>query len=541
MARRRIDVWLLSLLALGAICSSFLAAAADVLSSCQLPGIAGAAKCGVVQVPENPAKPDDRKLDISVAVVPATQGRALPDPIVILMGGPAEDAISAAAYYAGTLATLHHDRDLVFIDQRGTGKSHRLGCDIYAGVDAAVLLRDVFPLAPIERCARELSKSANLTQYSYAHFSRDLEHVRKVLGYGPMNLFAGSYGTRAAQVFIRTYPDSVRTVIFHSVVPIDMAIPLPMAKAAQVAMDRVLKDCQGQPACHAAFPNVRNELTEVLQRLEAGNVTVTVPGAAGKVPLDRGRVAERLRSMMYRAEGAEHIPFVIHRAYLGDYRPIVDDILANAPEATNALSFGLFFSIACNEDVAFIREADIAPASEGTYLGDYRVRQQQAACTKWPKGSLPAGYREPIRSSLPVLFVSGDTDPASPLWFKEHAAKGFVNRAEVVMQNRGHTEWSDCVGDIYTRFVKAGSVAKLDTSTASRNPGVRSRPESRCAERRRDDPRRSIDLRRSNYACAARSLENMRLRRGPDDAPSPEAIRWRIRRRFFLDGFLELP
>lgn len=470
MARRRIAVRVLSLLAAVAIGSSSLAAADDVLSSCQLPGIAATAKCGVVQVLENPAKPEGRKLDISVAVVPATQGRALPDPIVLLMGGPAEDAISAAAYFAGTLATLHRERDLVFIDQRGTGTSHRLGCDIYAGVEPAVLLRDVFPLAPIERCARELSKNADLTQYSYAHFSRDLEHVRKVLGYGPVNLFAGSYGSRAAQVFMRAYPDSVRTVIFHSVVPIDMTIPLPMAKAAQVAMDRVMKDCQAQPACHAAFPNVRNELTEVLRRLDAGNVTVAVPGQSSKVPLDRGRVAERLRSMMYREEGAERIPFVIHRAYLGDYRPIVDDIFENAREATNAISFGLFFSIACNEDVAFIREVDIAPASEGTYLGDYRVRQQQAACTKWPKGSLPAGYREPIRSSLPVLFVSGDTDPASPLWFKEHAARGFVNRAEVVMQNRGHTEWSDCVDDIYTRFVKAGSARQLDTSTCKPEP-----------------------------------------------------------------------
>lgn len=89
--------------------------------------------------------------------------------------------------------------------------------------------------------------------------------------------------------------------------------------------------------------------------------------------------------MMYRAEGADRIPQAIHKAYLGDYRPIVDDLVSNAGAISSAISFGLFFAVACNEDVAFIREADIPAAIAGTYLGDYRVRQQQAACAHWPK------------------------------------------------------------------------------------------------------------------------------------------------------------
>lgn len=468
MAKRYIASGLQLLLSWTAI-SSLSFVHADVLSSCQLPDVAGPARCGVVEVPENPAKPEGRKLGIEVAVLPATEGRAAPDPILILMGGPGEDAIREAGYYAEALSSLRRDRDVLLIDQRGTGKSHRLTCDIYEGVEPAELFRDIFPQS-VERCARELSKKADLTQYSYAHFARDLEHIRKVLGYGPLNLSAGSYGTRAAQAFIRTYPDSVRTVLFHSVVPIDVAIPVPMAKSSQTAMDRVLKDCEARPACHAAFPNVRNELAEIMRRLDAGEVKVTVPGETTQVTISRGRVAERLRTMMYRAEGADSIPLMIHRAYGGDYQPIVDDILANARGAHTAVSFGLFFSVVCNDDVPFIRESDIAPASQGTYLGEYRVRQQQAACTKWPKSVLPAGYRDPVRSSVPALFVSGDTDPAISLEFTEHAAKGFPNRAMVVLKNRGHTEWPDCVGDIYERFVRAGSTAKLDTSTCKPEP-----------------------------------------------------------------------
>jgi pimeloyl-ACP methyl ester carboxylesterase len=459
-------VWLLTLVVL---CSSF-TVRADVLSACQLPGIKEQAKCGVIPVPENPAKPEARKLDIAVAVLPAKSGKALSDPILLLMGGPGEETIGAAADFAGWLEPLRHDRDILLIDQRGTGKSHRLGCDLYSGIDAAVLLRDVFPVAAVERCARELSKDADLAQYSYANFARDVEHIRRQLGYGSLNLFAGSYGTRAAQVLIKAYPASVRTAFLISVVPIDVTIPLPMSKAAQAAMDRVFKDCEAQPACRAAFPNVRNELGEVLHRLDTEEVKVSVAGQSTPVRLHRGRVAERLRSMMYRAEGADRIPQAIHKAYLGDYRPIVDDLVSNAGAISSAISFGLFFAVACNEDVAFIREADIPAAIAGTYLGDYRVRQQQAACAHWPKAPVSASYRDAVRTSIPTVFVSGDTDPASPLWFTEHAAKGFTNRAEIVLANRGHTEYLDCLAEIYRKFVAAGSVVKLDTSACKAEP-----------------------------------------------------------------------
>ncbi|GFE85663.1 alpha/beta hydrolase [Steroidobacter agaridevorans] len=458
--------WLLTLFAL---CGS-VGVRADVLSTCELPRLQEPAKCGVVQVPENPAKPDGRKLDIAVAVVPAMGGKALPDPILLLMGGPGEESMNEAAFYVEWLEPLRRERDILLIDQRGTGKSHRLGCDLYKDVGAAVLLRDVFPVASAERCARELSKDADLTQYSYEHFSKDIEHIRRLLGYGPLNLFAGSYGTRAAQVFIKTHGASVRTAMLVSVVPIDEPMPLPMAKGAQAAMDRVLEDCAAQSACHAAFPNVRNELSQMLHRLETEEVKVNVPGQATPVRLHRGRAAERLRSMMYRAEGAAQIPQVIHKAYLGNYQPIVEDIVSNASFIGSAISFGLFFSIVCNEDTAFIDDADIPAASAGTYLGDYRVRQQQAVCSRWPKASLPRGYRDPVRTSVPTVFVSGDTDPATPLWFAERMKQGFAQRAEVVLVNRGHTEYLDCVATTYQKFVAAGSVEKLDTSACKAEP-----------------------------------------------------------------------
>jgi pimeloyl-ACP methyl ester carboxylesterase len=439
------------------------AAETSVLKPCDIAGVAQSARCGVVAVPEDPSRPSGRQIPLAVVVIPATGGPALRDPIVPLMGGPGEEAITAAAEWAKRFASLRSDRDLLLLDQRGTGQSGGLLCDLYSADEAAINLRDFFPLPAVQRCAEKLRPLADLTQYSYVHFSNDLEHVRRVLGYGPLNLSAGSYGTRAAQVFLRLYPQSVRTVYMGSVVPIDVPIPLPLANAAQLAIDKTFVACAADPKCQAAFPNLSNEFRELLSRLQSG-VQVSIPGSGGVARLDRGRVAEWLRARLYRAESAAEVPWFIHQAYLGNWQPIVDGILSDAQrrDEGSANSFGLFFSITCNEDIPFIASQAVARNVAGTFLGDYRVRQQQAACKDWPKASLPAGYREPVRSSVPTLFVSGDSDPATPLWFTDHVARGFSNSAEVIQRDMGHTEWNDCVAQLYEEFVRSGEVRKLN-------------------------------------------------------------------------------
>ena len=248
-------------------------------------------------------------------------------------------------------------------------------------------LRDVFPPAAVKRCEQQLSTRADLTQYTYVNFANDLEQVRRGLGYGRMNISGGSYGTRAAQVIMRAYPESVRTAYLGSVVPVDVMTPLTMAKSAQVALDNTLNACAAEPACNTAFPNLRAEFQQVVERLDTGEVRVAIPGRSGTFPIHRGRVMEWFRSMNYRPSTAAELPWMIHQAFLGDFGPFVDGVLSNARNADAGLSFGLFFSITCNDDVAFMREEDIVRETQGTFLGDYRARQQQAACKQWPKVS----------------------------------------------------------------------------------------------------------------------------------------------------------
>jgi pimeloyl-ACP methyl ester carboxylesterase len=435
-----------------------------VLTSCRFADLARAVRCGSYTVPENPDKPGARRLSISVVVIPAVNAPALEDPIVVLQGGPGEDSISSAAYFAERFAPLLDDRDLLLVDERGTGKSGALPCNLYSSGDPAATLRDVFPVAAVKRCAQRLEARADLTQYTYDRFANDLEQVRRELGYSALNLYAGSYGTRAAQVYIRSFPASVRTAYLGSAVPMDASNPLPFAKTAESALELLFSSCSAETACRSAYPKLREEFNAVMLRLDSGTVRVSIPTRAEEATLYRGRVAEWMRSKLYRPKSATILPWMIHQAYAGDWSPLVKDLLSDAHDADPAFSFGLFFSITCSEDVAFIQEQDIATETKSTFLGDYRVRQQQAACQKWPTKTLPKDYRTPVHSTVPTLFVSGEADGGTPLWYADQVAAGFSNRLQVIVKGQGHTEWSDCLAQSYQQFVRGGAVKGLSPS-----------------------------------------------------------------------------
>jgi pimeloyl-ACP methyl ester carboxylesterase len=436
-------------------------AAAPTLVACTLPELEEPARCGTLDVPEDPERPAGRKITIAFAVIPATGGAALPDPIVPLYGGPGENVLSAAGYIARQLAGLRPSRDILLVDQRGTGRSGALNCRLFDPAAPDRSLQDFLPPDAVRACARELSTRADLTQYSYLHFAQDLERIREALGYAQYNLNAGSYGTRAAQAYLWSYPEGIRTVLLHSVVPPDVITPLSMAKSAQPQFEATLAACEADTACRAAYPRLRQEFDEVLDRLDAGAVRHSIPGAP-QATLHRGRALEWLRAKLYRPRTAAELPWLIHEAHRGNWSPFFDGILEQARGFDAEYSLGLWLSITCSDDVAFLEEAQVAPATENTYLGDYRVRQQQAACRLWPRAELPAGHRKPVQTSIPTMFVSGDLDAATPLSFTQRVAPGFTNRVEIVSHGQGHTEWNDCVDRLYRRFVETGQAAGIE-------------------------------------------------------------------------------
>jgi pimeloyl-ACP methyl ester carboxylesterase len=457
--------WIVAVLApaLAAAVASAAPAQPAPLAPCTIPGFSRPARCGMMEVPEDARHPRGRRLGLYVVVVPAADARAAqPDPIFFLSGGPGQAATDSVADIDGSLSIYNRERDLVFIDQRGTGRSAALKCVLLSPEHPEANLKDVYPPAAVERCVNDLRGRVDVSQFSFRHFSDDLEAVRKALGYGRVNLYGLSYGTRAAQHYMRAYPRSVRTAYLGSIVPIDIAAPLPFSRAAQAVLDRMFEACAAEPACAQAYPDLKQQFATVMARLDAG-VEVKVPGRDITAPLSRGRVAEYLRYLLYSTDSTAEVPRLIHRAYRGDWTPLVEGVFEQAGNFDKNFSSGLFLTLTCNEDVAFLKEEDIAPETRDTFLGDYRVRNQQAACAQWPKYPLAPRHRAALRSAVPTLIVSGDLDPATPVAFATHAAPGFSRRAEIILHGQGHSGWSDCADRAYQELIRSGSVKKVAT------------------------------------------------------------------------------
>ncbi|HEV7670377.1 MAG TPA: alpha/beta hydrolase [Thermoanaerobaculia bacterium] len=465
-----------AVLALAALASPALAADPSPVAPhpCKIEGVEVDVRCATLPVWENRETKTGRKIPINVVILPALGAEKLPDPIFYLAGGPGQGAATTAEGWARA-KELRARRDIVLIDQRGTGGSNRLDCKMFGEpTDLKLLASEFLKKSSVEQCRAELEKHADLAQYNTEYSVDDFDEVRAWLGYGKVNLFGGSYGTTSAQVYMRRHPGSIRAVILDGVAPVDEPIPLHHAAAGQRAVDLLFAECAADAACHAAFPNPGAELKEVMARVEKGvEVEVSDPRTKQlmKVRANRGVVAEGIRLFLYSVEedGKNSLPLRIHRAFLGDFRPLVESALASRLGLERAIDEGMWLSLTCAEDIPFITPSMAEKETANTYLGDFRVRTQTEACKVWPRSKISPGYRDLVRSDLPVLMISGERDPVTPPSFGERVAHGFPNGLHLIVPHGGHGADNDCVNGITLKFLDQASVKGLDTSCVAKS------------------------------------------------------------------------
>jgi pimeloyl-ACP methyl ester carboxylesterase len=450
------------------------------LAPCRVPGIDEELRCGTYEVWEDRQARRGRRIALNVLVLPALSPHPAPDAIVFFHGGPGAAATQAAGFLAPNRG-LRQRRDVLLVDQRGTGRSHPLDCDLYGagshtkGPDLKLLASDMFPPAAVRECRDRLEKDADLRLYTTAIAMDDVDEVRAWLGYPRLNLTGGSYGTRAAQVFLRRHPQVVRTVFLDGVAPVDEPIPLHHAYAGKRAVDLLFAECAADAACHAAFPNLGQELAAVMERIDRGvRVRIPDPSSGGTVEVtpSRGLVAEGLRFLSYDS-GARRLPLVVHQAYQGDLAQLVTLAVDRWVQLDRILAIGENFSVTCAEDLPFIDDAATARATAGTLLGDYRIRLQKRVCTLWPRGAVPPELHQPVRSEVPVLLFSGERDPVTPPEFGDRVARFLPNSLHVVVPHSGHGSIGTCTDGIVQRFVETASVKGLDTSCVAKTPPAR--------------------------------------------------------------------
>jgi pimeloyl-ACP methyl ester carboxylesterase len=439
-----------------------------VLHRCEVRQVTGAGRCGTYEVWENRDTRTGRRIALNIVVIPARSATPARDPVFWLDGGPGAAATRIApAAQSGFLAPLREDHDIVFVDQRGTGKSNGLWCDIGDNPDDLDrYFGKLLPLDEVRACRARLARIADLRLYTTPIAMDDLDEVRGALGYDKIDIVAASYGTNAAQVYLRRHGEHARTALLIGVATPGLKQPLPFAEGAQHALGYLYTDCTADSLCHGSFPDLHREFDEVLARFAHGPLPVTmidpVTGRMRRVLLERESYVERLRLLLYTTTLARFVPFIIHRAYEGDFVPFETLALRYDPAA--GLARGMYLAVTCAEGIPFISDSELVARSRDTFVGETRVRAHIAACREWPAGHVPPAFLQPVRSSVPVLMISGEVDGSTPPSLGQHALEFMPNGRQIRVRYYGHQLDSRCVWDIMRSFVERAAVGGLDTT-----------------------------------------------------------------------------
>jgi pimeloyl-ACP methyl ester carboxylesterase len=402
--------------------------------SCHLPGVEEALRCLTLPVPLEPGA--GATLMLHVTIAPALREGTRRDPLFVLAGGPGEAGSDVLPMLGTAFRHVRATRDIVFIDQRGTGLSGKLDCPPDADEDTA--LSDAEVDAALKRCIA--ASHAPFASYTTLHAARDIEQVRGALGYGKINLWGGSYGTRLAQVYARAYPAAVRTLILDAVAAPDQVIPAG-GRDAQTALDRLFDGCARDAACAAAYPTLRADYASLVRRLDAAPLPLSLPDPRTAVRIDTTMTSTRLldtvRSMLYAPADARRLPFLVHSAVEGRWQPF----LARRNLAADFASEGspatlLHLAVVCAEDMPRLTPAlaaqDASPLTRGI------TGRLRGVCETM---GVPAVAAPPVpaRIDAPALLLSGALDPVTPPHRALAAARHMGGHAQLfTAPNAGH-------------------------------------------------------------------------------------------------------
>jgi pimeloyl-ACP methyl ester carboxylesterase len=428
-----------------------------------------AAQCGTLTVLENPDDPAGRKIDLFVARVPAINRRKRPDPLFVIAGGPGMAATTFYAMVSPVFARIHRDRDIILVDQRGTGKSHALNC---AGGELAELQPAAGAIAAEARqCLQQLGAQADVAQYTTSVAVRDLDRVRQVLGYDRINLYGVSYGTRVVQHYLRRFESHTRSVMLDGIVPPQLFLGAGMALDAERSLERILARCAGQPECRARLGDPERDYHALRAMLKSRSVPVSiadpVTDKATQFDFKTYHLASVLRLSIYSAEPTALLPLLLHEANVSqDLTKLAAQFLLLSRSYTDAVAVGMNNTVTCTEDIAFYDPARVDRLElDNTFLGTAQLDGLLTICKDWPRGPIDSDFHAPLHSAVPALLLSGSDDPVTPPPYGELARRGLSNSLHVVLQGFGHGQLAaPCMDRVMNDFVARGSVAGLDVA-----------------------------------------------------------------------------
>jgi pimeloyl-ACP methyl ester carboxylesterase len=455
------------------------ARAADVplqLKPCRLQGVEHDAQCGTLRRPLDPAVPQGVQIDLHFAVLPALARNKKPDPVFFFAGGPGQSAMSLAGPVSRLVARLGNRRDVVLIDQRGTGKSAPLKCE--EDRPTQPLAESVDPARQLQRlqaCRLALEKlpHGDLRQYTTTIAMQDADAVRQALGAQTVNLVGGSYGTRAALEYMRQFPAAVRRVVIDGVAPPDMVLPASFSTDTQAAFDGLLAACESDPTCAARYPALRRDWRALLASLPR-DITLLHPvtAQAEKLTLSRDTLLAMVRGPLYVPSLTAALPLALGEATRRRFEPLAGLSSAMGGGRAGALAAGMHFSVVCAEDAPRLGQATDAP---GVDFGASFADLYRKVCAEWPRGAVPAAFYTLPPASAATLVLSGGMDPATPPRHGERVTQALGAKARhVVVAYAGHGVLGvGCMRDVMFRFIDAADdelALKVDADCAKAIP-----------------------------------------------------------------------
>ena len=424
---------------------------------CRVPGIRHEVQCGQLQRPLDPARPEGAQVIVHYVVVPALARRKWPDPVFLLAGGPGQSATALAGSVLPLFARLNNRRDLVFVDQRGTGRSAPLECEDPRHQTVTEQADPERQFALLRQCREQLQKLpyGDLRFFTTPIAMQDLDAVRRALGAERINLVGASYGTRAGLDYLRQFPQTVRRAVLDGVAPPDMVLPASFSADGQAAFEALLSACEADATCTRLAPALRGDWVAWLQRLpQAVTVSHPLSGQAESFTLTRDMVLQAVRGALYSPVLAQALPVAIHEATQGRAQALLTLASGFSTRKGMAIAAGMHFSVVCAEDVPRLAQSTDRPGSD---FGDQGARLYQRVCADWPRGELPAAFYTLPVSPAPVMLLSGGLDPATPPRHGARVAQALGPKARhVVVPNAGHGVMSlGCMPEVMQRFLDA--------------------------------------------------------------------------------------
>lgn len=424
-----------------------------------------AAECAWLSVPENREQPAGKRVQLHVARIRSLRLEPAGDPLFVLSGGPGQAASDFYISIAPALARIRRDRDIVIVDQRGTGKSNRLDCTFPDESD--ITFTDPQQLRDLTRsCLAKLSGDPRYYTTSVA--VRDLDDVRAALGYQRLDLYGVSYGTRVAQHYMRRYPQRVRVAILDGVVPPELPLGPDVALDAQAAIDSAFARCDSNVDCKRVFPNIASTFATLRARVLEHPVPLSIPDPLSAEPtqtqLGASELSAAVRLLSYSDETVSTLPLLIHEAETGQPQALAAQYLMIKRSLDTQIANGMHFAVVCSEDAPrwherLVSDSDLAK----TYIGETFMQAMRTICEQWPRGPVDEDFGKPLQSEIPTLVLSGGNDPVTPSRYGEQIVAGLKNSKHLVLDGQGHGQIGvGCMPRVIADFITAGTTKSLD-------------------------------------------------------------------------------